>query len=96
MSSVPSRKHLAILHRLDDETAQRGNAFFDGGASDKLLGGFFGQMIFRLLPEPLVTPVLHLFILADLHVITGAGWRTHAAQCETTLMVVVDQLLIEE
>ena len=73
VAGVARKEHAAKAQRLGHKAAQRGNAFFNAGAGDELVGSFAVQAQAQFGPKGVVAPLLHLVGQRHLQVIAAAG-----------------------
>lgn len=91
VSGVARQKQAAEPKRLGDKTAQRRDGFFDRCAGLEALGDFGIESGPKLVPETVVGPVLDLFGLRDLNIVSRTRMRPHRAERKSAMVVRIDQ-----
>src|SRR5215211_847171 len=93
VSGVAGEEQAAELHRFDDEAPHSRHALLDDRAAIERPARELEPAL-ELVPDPLVRPLVDLFVGPALEVQPGQRGRAHAVQREPTLVVRVDQLVV--
>lgn len=91
VSSVARQEEAAEPKRFGHKTAQRRDGFFDRRPGFEALGDFGIESGPKLVPETVVGPVLDLFGLRDLNIVSRTRMRPHRAERKPAMVVRIDQ-----
>src|SRR5262249_48154619 len=92
MRAVAGQEQAPILHRFDNETAHRRDAFLQHLAFLKVARA--AKPIVQFFPDTLVRPIFDLLIMVTLQIKARQSRRAHGVQREAAIGVRVDYLVI--